>query len=285
MKMKVQCDVCEIAEATLMCIADEAALCSQCDDKVHAANKLASKHQRVPLISPSHLPKCDICQEKNAYFFCVEDRALLCRQCDVSIHSANHLVAAHQRLLVTGIKVGLDPIKNISGEKAATGLKEVSASAMNKGPGTVLKGPGTMHKGPGTRPGAAIVSDYISESLPGWRMDEAFLLPYIDNGYGFDEPGSSKADNGNFGEYEWSTSPSGAKESNVEEYIAQVPEMPSPPTASGLYWPHRLIPPTQGKNNQVFGFCEFYNPPLVPDIGCQSSPPDSPLSKRRKLVA
>ena len=59
--MKIQCNVCEAAEATVLCCADEAALCWACDEKVHAANKLASKHQRVPL-SASHLPKCDICQ-------------------------------------------------------------------------------------------------------------------------------------------------------------------------------------------------------------------------------
>jgi hypothetical protein len=61
--MKIQCNVCEGAEAKVLCCADEAALCWECDEKVHAANKLASKHQRVPLsTSSSHMPKCDICQ-------------------------------------------------------------------------------------------------------------------------------------------------------------------------------------------------------------------------------
>lgn len=59
--MKIQCNVCEAAEANVLCCADEAALCWACDEKVHKANKLASKHQRVPL-SASHMPKCDICQ-------------------------------------------------------------------------------------------------------------------------------------------------------------------------------------------------------------------------------
>lgn len=61
--MKIQCNVCETAEAKVLCCADEAALCHVCDDKVHAANKLASKHQRVSLShSSSNMPKCDICQ-------------------------------------------------------------------------------------------------------------------------------------------------------------------------------------------------------------------------------
>lgn len=53
----------------MLCCADEAALCAACDEEVHAANKLAGKHQRVPLLSDSPaasatpaVPKCDICQ-------------------------------------------------------------------------------------------------------------------------------------------------------------------------------------------------------------------------------
>jgi hypothetical protein len=55
------------------------------------------------------VPKCDICQEASGYFFCLEDRALLCRDCDVAIHTVNPFVSAHQRFLLTGIQVGLDP--------------------------------------------------------------------------------------------------------------------------------------------------------------------------------
>lgn len=64
--MKIQCDVCEKAPATMICCADEAALCAKCDIEVHAANKLASKHQRIHLQSLSNkLPRCDICQVIN----------------------------------------------------------------------------------------------------------------------------------------------------------------------------------------------------------------------------
>ncbi|KAK9932402.1 hypothetical protein M0R45_019641 [Rubus argutus] len=106
--MKIQCDVCEKAPATVICCADEAALCAKCDVEVHAANKLASKHQRLLLESLSNkLPRCDICQDKAAFIFCVEDRALFCQDCDESIHLANSLSANHQRFLATGIRVAL----------------------------------------------------------------------------------------------------------------------------------------------------------------------------------
>eukprot|EP00244_Chara_vulgaris_P001479 TRINITY_DN1237_c0_g2_i1.p1 TRINITY_DN1237_c0_g2~~TRINITY_DN1237_c0_g2_i1.p1 ORF type:complete len:387 (+),score=41.19 TRINITY_DN1237_c0_g2_i1:86-1246(+) len=114
--MRLQCDVCERELAAVMCCADEAALCLGCDQRVHDANKLASKHQRVPLYptGSEEQPKCDICQEVIAFFFCVEDRALLCRECDVSIHTANALAAKHQRFLLTGMRVGLETTQGTS---------------------------------------------------------------------------------------------------------------------------------------------------------------------------
>lgn len=69
--MKIECEVCEKVEAEVLCCADEAVLCRGCDEKVHAANKLSQKHQRLLLLnnpsstsSSSHaqLPPCDICQ-------------------------------------------------------------------------------------------------------------------------------------------------------------------------------------------------------------------------------
>uniref|UniRef100_A0A0E0JFB4 B box-type domain-containing protein n=1 Tax=Oryza punctata TaxID=4537 RepID=A0A0E0JFB4_ORYPU len=110
--MKVLCSACEAAEARVLCCADEAALCARCDLDVHAANRLAGKHHRLPLLSSSSSssspPNCDICQETHAYFFCVEDRALLCRTCDVAVHTANAFVSSHRRFLLTGVQVGLD---------------------------------------------------------------------------------------------------------------------------------------------------------------------------------
>jgi len=44
-------------------------------------------------------------QEKSGFFFCVEDRALLCRDCDLSIHSVNSLSSRHKRFLIPGIRV------------------------------------------------------------------------------------------------------------------------------------------------------------------------------------
>lgn len=78
--MKVLCSACEAAEASVLCCADDAALCARCDRDVHAANRLAGKHQRLPLLAPGSQsaaaaavspPKCDICQVRACSFLFV----------------------------------------------------------------------------------------------------------------------------------------------------------------------------------------------------------------------
>ncbi|KAL9259746.1 B-box zinc finger protein 20-like protein [Drosera capensis] len=125
--MKIQCDVCQKKEAIVFCAADEAALCECCDRKVHHANKLAGKHPRFPLLHPSFkdAPRCDICQERRAFLFCREDRAILCRECDVSIHRANEHTQRHSRFLLTGVKLS----SSYSDSAAATALASSSSSS------------------------------------------------------------------------------------------------------------------------------------------------------------
>ncbi|XP_052488170.1 B-box zinc finger protein 21 isoform X2 [Gossypium raimondii] len=134
--MKIQCDVCYKEEATVFCTADEAALCDACDHRVHHANKLASKHQRFTLLHPcsssKQVPLCDICQEKRAFLFCQQDRAILCRDCDVPIHSANEHTQRHNRFLLTDF----NPSSN-----------EVDGSTSS-------------------------ISEYLIEMLPGWHVED-----------------------------------------------------------------------------------------------------------------
>ncbi|XP_038884657.1 zinc finger protein CONSTANS-LIKE 4 [Benincasa hispida] len=87
------CDSCKSATATLFCRADSAFLCLVCDSKVHAANKLASRHARVWV--------CEVCEQAPAHVTCKADAAALCLTCDHDIHSANPLARRHERVPVT----------------------------------------------------------------------------------------------------------------------------------------------------------------------------------------
>ncbi|MED6131529.1 B-box zinc finger protein 19 [Stylosanthes scabra] len=96
--MRTLCDVCENAAAILFCAADEAALCRACDDKVHMCNKLASRHVRVGLADPSDVPRCDICENAPAFFYCGIDGSSLCLQCDMIVHVGGK--RTHERYLL-----------------------------------------------------------------------------------------------------------------------------------------------------------------------------------------
>ncbi|KAI4344375.1 hypothetical protein L6164_011609 [Bauhinia variegata] len=86
------CDSCKSAAAAVFCRADSAFLCMGCDNKIHCANKLASRHERVWM--------CEVCEQAPASVTCKADAAALCVTCDSDIHSANPLARRHERVPV-----------------------------------------------------------------------------------------------------------------------------------------------------------------------------------------
>ncbi|XWS36887.1 hypothetical protein CRYUN_Cryun20dG0123800 [Craigia yunnanensis] len=89
------CDTCRAAACTVYCRADSAYLCAGCDARVHAANRVASRHERVWV--------CEACERAPAAFLCKADAASLCTTCDAEIHSANPLARRHQRVPILPI--------------------------------------------------------------------------------------------------------------------------------------------------------------------------------------
>nr|AFK40663.1 unknown [Lotus japonicus] len=214
--MKIQCDVCSKDEASVFCTADEAALCDGCDHRVHHANKLASKHQRFSLHTPSSKqhPLCDICQERKAFMFCQQDRAILCKECDMSIHSVNEHTQKHDRFLLTGVKLSATPKLYSSASTASTPSKTKSgltnssdakskpsfSSCSKSNPShqgliaktvpsvesvlphttTINKVGGSLVTMAGTGSTSSI-SEYLIETLPGWQVEDlldSYVVPF-----------------------------------------------------------------------------------------------------------
>ncbi|KAL9244984.1 hypothetical protein vseg_018695 [Gypsophila vaccaria] len=177
--MKIQCDVCEKKEAKVYCGADEAALCEGCDHKVHHANKLASKHQRFSLLHPSFkkAPLCDICQEKRAFMFCREDRAILCRECDISIHKTNEHTQTHNRFLLTGVSISASSTPyttttnttNSSPQPNYTNSDSYNTSKMISSTTTSY---GQMYEDGSISTNNVMPHQCFMESLPGWGLDD-----------------------------------------------------------------------------------------------------------------
>ncbi|PON80780.1 B-box-type zinc finger [Parasponia andersonii] len=205
--MKIRCDACDKEEASVFCSADEAALCDGCDRRVHHANKLASKHSRFSLLQPAfkESPLCDICQERRAFLFCQEDRAILCRECDVPIHKANEHTQKHNRFLLTGVKLSASSSLYQNPSTSSTTTTTSSEAATNAGSRTPfstttkrlrtvsteisssssIENPfpyGTYkldennsasENGPYS---TSSISEYLMETLPGWHVED-FLDP------------------------------------------------------------------------------------------------------------
>lgn len=242
--MKIQCDVCEKAQATVICCADEAALCANCDVEVHAANKLASKHQRLLLQSLSNkLPHCDICQEKPAFIFCVEDRALLCRECDEPIHMAGTLSGNHQRLLATGILVAL----------TSSSAKDTTVMGPSEPPNRSSSNSKPMVKPPTSQPQQNFLH-------PSWAVDD--LLHFSD-----EEPNSKKEW---FGDLEWDADIGlfGEQVPQAQEEAltgAEVPQLPiTTPSNGTLYKATKSTLSHKKPRIEISDDEEFF---IVPDLG------------------
>ncbi|KAF6161250.1 hypothetical protein GIB67_009137 [Kingdonia uniflora] len=237
--MRIQCDVCEKAPATMICCADEAALCAKCDVEVHQANKLASKHQRLLLESLSNkLPRCDICQEKTAFIFCVEDRALFCRDCDEPIHSPGSLSGNHQRFLATGIRVAL----------SATCTK-------NTEPG--CSDPSSQNSQPFST--NAPVPQPSTCTSPGWAVDD--LLQFSD----FES--CDKKEPLGFGELEWFNDIGLFGDQVPQQALAaaEVPQLPiSQPSYGNSYRPIKSYSPHKKARIEISDDEDFFT---VPDLG------------------
>ncbi|CAN6178453.1 unnamed protein product [Urochloa humidicola] len=106
------CDGCRAAPSLVYCRADAAYLCASCDTRVHAANRVASRHERVRV--------CEACERAPAVLACRADAAALCAACDAKVHSANPLAGRHQRVPVVPLPPAAIPAASVLAEAAAT---------------------------------------------------------------------------------------------------------------------------------------------------------------------
>ncbi|KAL3845287.1 hypothetical protein ACJIZ3_002690 [Penstemon smallii] len=209
--MKIQCDVCSKDEASVFCLADEAALCAACDHRVHHANKLAGKHQRFSLHHPlpKQAPVCDICQERRAFLFCQQDRAILCKECDNSIHKANEHTQKHSRFLLTGVK--LSSTSTLYSPSPSTLQESASSSSNINGTNPTAKSTTTTTttvvqraddvaapescdkiNNPGQLQTSSI-SEYLIDMLPGWHVEDILDSSPPPNYDGFSKNGENDA--------------------------------------------------------------------------------------------
>lgn len=139
-----------------------------------------------------------VLQERRALVFCQQDRAILCRECDISIHEANEHTQKHSRFLLTGVKLSstcfsYQTSSSSNGCDAAMDVKTGSSHACSKRPKTATKEISSFRSAEKAAPSTSnykaedgqasdggslstsSISEYL-ETLPGWCVDE-FLDP------------------------------------------------------------------------------------------------------------
>ena len=157
------------------------------------------------LFSHCGVQRCFHVQETVGYFFCLEDRALLCRKCDVSIHSINAHVSAHQRFLLTGVKVGLEPTDERSAPSSSgksqspDKVTETESRPLSKKNNNVaLEGQNNSgHFQVGEVGEVAPTNSPFGggsdcESFQQWQLDEIFGVSDLNQNYNYMDNGSSK---------------------------------------------------------------------------------------------
>lgn len=159
-------------------------------------------------------------QDKRALLFCKEDRALLCRECDIPIHKANLHTQNHNRFLFTGIKIsaavssssssssnayGYDVDDNRPGTRTKNEIRINNSSRSNE---TETAPPNhhcystTLNASESTSNpccvvdsrrviiqqedsvSASSISEYLMETLPGWHVEDFLDSPSC-SPYGF----------------------------------------------------------------------------------------------------
>ena len=132
-------------------------------------------------------------QEKRALLFCQQDRAILCRDCDIPLHTTNEYTQKHNRFLLTGIKLSAmisdqinknisngsessDPVPDFKSTKSSNAVcsdKNPNSSAAesvitNSSNSTVTSSNFQMNNCGSTNN----ISEYLMDMLPGWHFDD-----------------------------------------------------------------------------------------------------------------
>ena len=126
--------------------------------------------------------------------FCQEDRAVLCKDCDVPIHKVNEHTQKHNRFLLTGVKLsptsslyssssvmdGCDVVLHLPTQISSNKPTSLPSLVILNNPPSLPKVPTIVDKfgrnnqvmnGVGNGSTSSI-SEYLIEMLPGWHVED-----------------------------------------------------------------------------------------------------------------
>merc|ERR1711990_482147 len=110
--MKLKCEMCP-QDATFVVGCGNKTACSRCVT-TRKCNPSRERAIEITQQDAKEMP-CDICKSNPVSVVCLEDRAFLCTDCDLKIHSANDFAGHHQRFAFTNAKMAIP--EGVSKEK------------------------------------------------------------------------------------------------------------------------------------------------------------------------
>lgn len=173
-------------------------------------------------------------QDKAAFIFCVEDRALFCKECDEAIHSASSLAKNHQRFLATGIRVALSSSCNKDAVKTQLEPQPPQQNSQQVG----------LKMSP---------QQLSSITSPSWHVDDLLGFPDFES--------SDKKELLELGEFEWL----GGIDLFGEQTAAEVPELSVPLSSNtNICRPTKYHMPHKKPRIEIPDEDEYFT---VPDLG------------------
>lgn len=131
-------------------------------------------------------------QERRALLFCKEERAILCRDCDLRMHKANEHTQKHNRFLLTGVKLSSFDVPNQLACSPSSGSESSAVSYTTQT--TIEAGSATYETSnpqvaetsqEGLVSDTSSISEYLLETLPGWHVQDFLDYPSSSTTYDF----------------------------------------------------------------------------------------------------
>jgi hypothetical protein len=113
-------------------------------------------------------------QEKRGFLFCKEDRAILCRECDVRVHTTSDLTRRHSRFLLTGVRVSSAPVDSPAPSDQEEAQHE-EEEENNSSPCNADSYSGGSASATASPSDGSSISEYLTKTLPGWHVEDFFL--------------------------------------------------------------------------------------------------------------
>lgn len=128
-------------------------------------------------------------QEKRAYIFCQEDRAILCKECDEPIHSSNDLTKKHNRFLLVGTRLSVQPLSSSISDSTSSEdqpdeqlvtKNENMKKLQNKNnqenvEATATALTTTVPATTAVASSGSSISEYLTKECPGWHVEDLFI--------------------------------------------------------------------------------------------------------------